>query len=251
MVRPARAFSSPSSISSKSFSSSNNNSNGNKNKMKISRNETNLRNTGDHNDGDGGNLNDGNEANQKWDRDITASAGLNLTKVKRTNDLDNRRCCIASPKNDTTIPTRCLSSMTEHSENYSKNEGLTEASSKPSAVWYQSQYQMSQMTDTKHVINAVCSNYLFARVKFVNKRKDLIYSTDPNSICQHVISQCHLAPFVNQKDWWIENAKHVMTTLTSLRSNRATALRLAFFGKCFVLWFRKSVFNDDLLKTVN
>lgn len=131
-------------------------------------------------------------------------------------------------------PVRSISGHLEGDESFSHIGGSIGGSSKPSIIWYQSQFQMSQLTDIKHVINSVCSNYLFARVKFVNKRTDLGYSSHPNSICQHVISQCHLASHVNKESWWIENARYVMSTLTSLRSNRATALRLAFYGKWMI-----------------
>ena len=138
-----------------------------------------------------------------------------------------------SPRHEVTpvVPNRSVSGGMETDDSFSHIGGSVDGTSKPSTIWYQSQYQISQVPDTKHVINSVCSNYLFPRVKFLNNRKDLSYSTDPNSICQHVISQCNLASFVNKEQWWSQNCKTVMSTLTSLRSNKATALRLAFFGE--------------------
>ena len=261
MVRPARVFSSPSSLSSRSLSSSNNNStnrNLNKNVNNIDNNirsaEKRIESKNTYNQASVSEVHHHQNSEKANEKDRGAKTNEIIRAINNcTNDdsfkeINNRDTPLSSKvaggnrnnnclnftkvsKSGVIVPVRSHSGPLEPVDNHSYVAGSTELSSKPSVIWYRSQYQMSQMADTKHVINAVCSNYLFARVKFVNKKKDLVFSKDPNSICYHVISQCHLAPFVNQQEWWLENCKHVMTTLTSLRSNRASTLRQAFFGK--------------------
>ena len=102
---------------------------------------------------------------------------------------------------------------------------------KPSEVWWSRDSFFLGITCDKQTIVTVCSTYLFPRVKFLNKRHDLDYSDKRNSLCQHVMEHCHVSPAVDKAIWWQQNRKHVLATITSLRSNKATALKNAFFGK--------------------
>ena len=187
-------------------------------------------------------MNDDNDSSKKSGNDLRntfiPTARTNLFNRSITNESGRFKTAIASPspRHEVTpvIPNRSVSGGMEADDTFSHIGGSVDGTSKPSTIWYQSQYQISQVPDTKHVINSVCSNYLFPRVKFINNRKDLVYSLEANSICQHVISQCNLASFVNKQEWWLKHCKMVMSTLTSLRSNKATALRLAFFGELVV-----------------
>ena len=103
---------------------------------------------------------------------------------------------------------------------------------KPGEVWWSRDSLFSGITCDKQTIVTVCSTYLFPRVKFLNKRRDLDYSDKRNSLCQHVIEHCNVPAAIDKVIWWQQNRKHVLATITSLRSNKATALKNAFFGKC-------------------
>ena len=105
---------------------------------------------------------------------------------------------------------------------------------KPDEVWWSRDSLFSGITCDKQTIVTVCSTYLFPRVKFLNKQRDMDYSDKRNSLCQHVIEHCNVSTGIDKAIWWQQNRKHVLATITSLCSNKATALKNAFFGKS--LW---------------
>ena len=154
--------------------------------------------------------NNDNERNPKSDNVLRntfiPTVRTNLFNRNITNESGMLKSDLGSPRHEVTpvVPNRSVSGGMETDDSFSQIGGSVDGTSKPSTIWYQSQYQISQVPDTKHVINSVCSNYLFPRVKFLNNRKDLVYSLEANSICQHFISQCNLASFVNKQEWWLK-----------------------------------------------
>jgi hypothetical protein len=90
--------------------------------------------------------------------------------------------------------------------------------------------------DTKRVMRDFVTHHFFKYVKFITSWKKLAYhdpATDPNDYCAVVIRGCHLPPGTDPVSWWETVAKHeVRKTITQLRSDRITALKWEYYGKC-------------------
>ena len=82
--------------------------------------------------------------------------------------------------------------------------------------------------------------------KFFTKKNQLMWTTNPGSICQFVCHGMHLKPQFKEK-WWHLNQGGVMKELNRKRSDVASAMKKAFMGK-----FRsdKHVWPWNILKHV-
>ena len=82
----------------------------------------------------------------------------------------------------------------------------------------------------KCVIRSIVSNYLFPRVKFLNRKDDMEYSDEKRDICGFILSHCNLKE--NEKrDFWSTYKKYVASTVSKLRCDRTKDMRKAFHGK--------------------
>lgn len=90
---------------------------------------------------------------------------------------------------------------------------------------------VSVFSNSKAVIQQVCANYLWPKMKFIDRKVDLVYNTKKRSICQKVLQQLQLPEGTDEEEWWSRHLKYVLSSMTSLRGNRASAIQKAFFGK--------------------
>ena len=113
-------------------------------------------------------------------------------------------------------------------QNDSKEEDDTDNRSKPSNIWCAYHEVTPATTGDETVVNSVVTEKVFSKVKFVDRDTDLVYSFEKKSICQFVISKCHLQANVKKDEWWRTARKYVAQTLNRLRNDRNTAMKWGF-----------------------
>ena len=181
--------------------------------------------------------------NQLWTCIFSMSSSKNkatLGKIRRAMVLPTRTNSSASHGSRTTSkpksPPNSVTPLPVHSQSQPEDSisggfgSLLDLTPKPGEVWLK-RNEMMNVSLERQTINSVCANDLFPRVKFINKGLDMDYSENTRSICQFVMSRCNLSIEINHREWWERNRKHVINTITALRSNKMNALKWAFFGK--------------------
>ena len=81
--------------------------------------------------------------------------------------------------------------------------------------------------------------YVFPKLKFIIKVSDdprMQWSTHPQSLCQYVLKGCNInfdpkTPLQHQQQQWFAIRKVVADKITSLRNDKSSAIRIAFYGK--------------------
>ena len=127
-------------------------------------------------------------------------------------------------------PLKTSSSFQEPDETTS--QGSHGLSSRPTQEIIISQLStVSVFSNSRAMIQQICANYLWPKMKFIDSKVDLLYSRKNRSICQKVLQQLNLPEETNEEDWWSRHSKYVLSSMTSLRGNRASAIQKAFFGK--------------------
>ena len=104
-------------------------------------------------------------------------------------------------------------------------------SSKPKEIAFTPDTLSLTIGNTRAHIQQICVNYLWPKLKFVDRKHDLHYSTKRKSICYHVMANITLEDGVNREEWWHKHSHYVLSSMTSLRGNQATAIQKVFFGK--------------------
>ena len=95
-----------------------------------------------------------------------------------------------------------------------------------SGMFDENQRRRTQLGVTRFVAETI-----FPHLKFLDSRQfTLDYSTEPQSICNIVLTRC-LRTTCNGKDWW-ENSgkKYVRAGMSRLRSDRMQGIKQAFTG---------------------
>lgn len=100
------------------------------------------------------------------------------------------------------------------------------------------------------VIRSFTKYNVFPKLKFLIKVSDdprMQWSTDRDSLCQYVLHGCNIAfdsktPLEHQQQQWFSVRKIVAEKITSLRNDKSSAIRIAFFGKFVHLLFFKNIF---------
>jgi hypothetical protein len=82
------------------------------------------------------------------------------------------------------------------------------------------------------MIEEFVTNELFRHCKFLNMDQQLAWSDEQNSVCQTVIRGLKVSEAVDQRKWWAEARKWVNRRIKSCLSDRNTAMKKAFYGKC-------------------
>ena len=94
----------------------------------------------------------------------------------------------------------------------------------------------SDSSGLKQVVRDYVTQHFFKYVKFITSMKKLAYhdpATNPNTYCAVVTKRCHLPPGTDTVSWWETVAKHeVKKKVTQMRSDRITALKWEYYGKC-------------------
>ena len=168
-----------------------------------------------------------------------------IEQLKRTLSLASRGSSLSSPQPEKDkrkkqrislpfLPQRLSSPIPDESVS-NLGSSLLDLStpSRPREVWA-NMSRVGSVLDEKQTVNYVTTHYLFPKCKFLNNHSDMEYSKHPKSICQYVIDKCNVSTDTNQEQWWHLNKKHVKHTLANLRSNKAGAIRWAFYGKLLV-----------------
>ena len=98
-------------------------------------------------------------------------------------------------------------------------------------------------------IHFVLKLELFPRLKFINKKVDMEYTTDPKKLCGFMLKHCNVQlimpkdankeAFEKQLDdyrqmWWQNTKKEVTRIYCNLRNNKIKAIEKVFQGKCIV-----------------
>ena len=99
----------------------------------------------------------------------------------------------------------------------------------------------------KYAVHSVVGTELFPRVKFLDSTNDLIYSRQPNTICDFVLSRCKLALDVNEEVFWEKAKDWVKKCLARHRSDKATACRNVFHGKLICVCIDAQMFTNFML----
>jgi hypothetical protein len=111
------------------------------------------------------------------------------------------------------------------------DEDETENRSKPSHVWLDQHTVMDISTGYQTTVNLVVTDTVFAKVKFVDRDTDLVFSNEKRSICQFVIGRCNLHTDISPNEWWKHSQKYVAQTINRLRNDQNTAMKWAMLGK--------------------
>ena len=90
--------------------------------------------------------------------------------------------------------------------------------------------------DLRMTIRNYVTQHFFKHVKFITRGKKLAYfdpNQYPNTYCAVVTKGCNLAPGTDAVQWWETLARReVRRKVTQLRSDRMSALKWAYYGKC-------------------
>jgi hypothetical protein len=83
-----------------------------------------------------------------------------------------------------------------------------------------------------YALSHIVTKYLFPRVKFLDKKLDLEYSEQKNSVSCFVFGRLPMRKDFNLETYWNEIKKFISDCITKSRSEKTTALRNAFHGEC-------------------
>jgi hypothetical protein len=90
----------------------------------------------------------------------------------------------------------------------------------------------------RHTIRSYVGNHFFPHVKFITKMSKLAYhpiETHPDSYCAIITQGCNLPANLSMDpaSWWeIIAKKEVKRKISQLRSDKLTALKWLYYGKC-------------------
>ena len=118
------------------------------------------------------------------------------------------------------------------------NEGKTDTDSSetgeecsiPTEVQQSIDADRARDLQNRTIVNSIVANHLFPRLKFLDKHRDLEFSTKRSDVCGLVLHHCNV-PEKEQKEFWSKNKKHVVLKISRLRSDRSKDLKAAFHGK--------------------
>ena len=83
-------------------------------------------------------------------------------------------------------------------------------------------------------VHSIVVSDLFPRIKFLDKYKDLEYSSEEGTICHYVLNTCQLNYDSNQEEiLWEKAKKWIMSSITRLRSDKSTAMQKELYSKLY------------------
>ena len=97
-------------------------------------------------------------------------------------------------------------------------------------AWYFSKKANEARISKTHELRKFVKKELFPKWKFFTNKSQLMWTTNPKSICQFVCKSMHLRPQFKEK-WWHLNQDCVMKELNRKRSDVASAMKKSFIGK--------------------
>jgi hypothetical protein len=91
--------------------------------------------------------------------------------------------------------------------------------------------------DLRMTIRNYVTQHFFKHVKFITRSQKLAYfdpSRYPNTYCAVVTKGCNLPPGTDAVQWWetLARREEVRRKVRQLRSDRISALKWAYYGKC-------------------
>jgi len=125
------------------------------------------------------------------------------------------------------------SSSTREEEQEEDNSTANESAngSKPSNIFYDKHKLTPASTGDQTTVILVVTEWVFPKVKFVDRDIQLMFSTDKHSICQFVSQRCNLHSDISLPHWWKQVNKFVSQSINRLRNDRNTAMKWATLGK--------------------
>ena len=91
--------------------------------------------------------------------------------------------------------------------------------------------QVAEFTN-RAAVHSIVASSLFPRVKFLDPVKDLEFTKESGTICEFMLARCKIPANLDERDFWAKSKKWVRSSIARLRSDKTSAIRDEFFGKC-------------------